>query len=364
MKKVNVITRHAVSNYGSLMQTIATVDVFKQLGYKCEVIDYLNSNEEVLNSLKNFALNRNLNGLKKLAYIVLKYPSEKKKYKIFNKMRKVYLPLTKRYSSSKEMNNEFEGEILCSGGDQLWGYMPNNQLDTAYYLDFANESNKCISFSSSFGRYDFNEIERNIICNNLKKYNFITVREKSAVKYITDFNLDAKLVLDPTLLVEKSLWHKLANNYKLDYEYVLVYKLRQDEKLNSLAEKIAKENNIKIIYITNTVFNKNSNGENYINKDLATVLALFKNAKYVVTDSFHATVLSIIFEKKFSTHLPGKTNARIVDFLNMLSISERIYDDIDTFDYNNSIDYDSINNKLEETKQLDLEFIKNKMESL
>lgn len=364
MKKVNVITRHAVSNYGSLMQTIATVDVFKNLGYECRVIDYLNSNEKVLNSLMNFAANRNLNGPKKLAYIILKYPSEKKKYKIFNKMRNTYLPLTKRYSNSKEMNNKFENEILCSGGDQLWGYMPNNQLDTAYYLDFANKTNKCISFSSSFGRYDFSDTEKDIISNNLKKYNFITVREKSAVDYINNFNLDSSLVLDPTLLVEKSLWYKLASNYKLDQEYVLVYKLRQDEKLNFLAKKIADENKIKIIYITNTVFNKNNNGVNYVNKDLATVLALFKNAKYVVTDSFHATVLSIIFEKKFSTHLPGKTNSRIIDFLNLLSIPERIYDDIDSFDYNASIDYDSVNKKLLEKRQLDLDFFKNKMESL
>ena len=361
MKKVNIITRHAVSNYGSLMQTIATVDVFKQLGYKCEVIDYLNSNEEVLNSLKNFALNRNLNGLKKLAYIVLKYPSEKKKYKIFNKMRKTYLPLTKRYSNSKEMKNAFNNEILCSGGDQLWGYMPNNQLDTAYYLDFANDTNKCISFSSSFGRYDFNDNEKEVISSNLKKYSFITVREESAVKYINNFNLDAKLVLDPTLLVEKKLWHQLANDYKPKEDFVLVYKLRQDEKLNNLAERIANENGLKIIYITNTVFNKNSNGKTLVNKKLSIVLSLFKNANYVVTDSFHATVLSIIFEKKFCTHLPGKTNARIIDFLDMLSISERIYYDVEFYSYNDEINYLKVNSILEEKKKIDLEYIRKKM---
>ena len=86
MKKIYIITRHAIANYGSLLQSMATVNYFKSLGYESFIIDYISKNENVLHNLNNYAINRNLHGIKKFAYVLLKIPEEYKKNYKFLKM--------------------------------------------------------------------------------------------------------------------------------------------------------------------------------------------------------------------------------------------------------------------------------------
>ena len=273
-------------------------------------------------------------------------------------MRKKYLNLTEEYNTNEELKGKFKNSILISGSDQLWGLMPNEKLDGNYYLNFGDNTNKYISFSSSFGRYDFEKKQLSYICDSLLKYESITVREKSAVSFLKKNNFQSKLILDPTLIVNKDIWLKMAKECN-EKNYVLVYKLRQDKYLNLMSEIIAKEKNLKIIYVTNTIFNNNKNGKNYINKNINVVLGLFKSASYVVTDSFHATVFSVIFEKNFYTHLPGKTNSRIVDFLEMLNLSNRIFDEkLNINDYE-SIDYEYVNKILESKQSESIQILKN-----
>lgn len=358
-KKIYIITRHAVSNYGSLLQTIATSKIFENYGYETKIIDYISKKETIINNLKNFANNRNLRGIKKILYFVLKYPGEIKKYFMFKKERKKYLSLTHRISNFDNKNIDFSNTILCSGGDQLWGYMPYNQLDRNYYLCFGSKNNKYISFSSSFGRYDFSKEEKEFILKNLKKYCFITVREESAVSFLNQLGISSNCILDPTLLVNKSVWFSICSKKIYRKRYILVYKLRQDDQLNKLAEKIQKAENEKldILYITNTYFNKNGKGKNIINPKLEYVLQLFKNSEYVVTDSFHANVLAVIFQKNYFVHLPGDTNSRIIDFNKKIGQEKRIIDNYEECNIFDKIDYYKVDMILENEKKKSFDII-------
>lgn len=358
---IKLITRHAINNYGSLLQTMASQQVFKELGYNIQIINYISKKENLINNLKSFAAMRGLHGVKKLIYCLVKFPEEALKCRKFNKMRKKYLFLTQKYNTITYMENQFNDDILCSGGDQLWGYMPYNDLDDAYYLNFGNKTNKYISFSSSFGRYDFDEKNKDRIKNNLKKYNFVTVREKSATEFLSTIGIESTLMLDPTLLIDKSFYYQLANK-KLKKGYVLVYKLRSDSKLDDYAQLLSSSKKIKIKYITNTSLMKNKKGKTYANKNLNMVLSLFKNADYIVTDSFHATVLSVIFGKEFYVHLPGKTNSRIVDFLNLLSLPDRIFEEIEKKD--GIIDYKIVDEKIESMRQDNLQLLSRLLSNL
>lgn len=346
MKRIYIITRHAIANYGSLLQSMATVNYFKSLGYESFIIDYISKNENVLNNLNNYAVNRNLHGIKKIAYILLKLPEEYKKNYKFLKMRKKYLLMTNNYSSADEMKNKFDNSILCSGGDQLWGYMPNMKLDEAYYLSFSNKTNNLISFSSSFGRYDFDKYNCKIIKEKLSRYDAITVREKSAVEFLNQIGVKSNCVLDPTLLVDKNMYETISEIRYIKKDYILVYKLRQDQKLNELAKKIADKYKLKIVFVSNTIFNNNKEGKTFINPQLSKLISLFKYSSFVITDSFHATVLSVIFEKEFYTHLPGKTNARIIDFVDSLELNDRVFYDSCDFEKNKNINYSNVNSKL------------------
>ena len=364
MKSLFVITRHAICNYGSLLQSIATIHYFESKGFDTYIIDYISNEESVIKNLINYANNRKLSGIKRLVYYVLKFPEEQKKYFQFQNMRKKYLKMTTRYSSETEMSEKFNGSILCSGGDQLWGYMPNMHLDDAYYLNFGNETNQYISLSSSFGRYDFNNLEIMQIKKNLIKYNFITVREASAKNFLSNLGIKSHEVLDPTLLVDKQLWLGMCDSSYASERYVLVYKLRQDDKLVEFANVISKKLNVKIIYITNSSFNRSKNGKTLINPDISTVLSLFKHAQMVITDSFHATVLATIYEKDFYVHLPNGTGARIVDFVEKLKLDNRIIDNSYEINIENKIDYQKVNSLLKEERAKSDEIISKMLDSL
>lgn len=361
-KKVKIITRHAINNYGSFLQSYATLLLFKEMGYEPEIIDYISKNEKLFGNLISFANKRNYNFVKKMIYIMVKFPEELYKNIKFAKQRKKHLKLTKKYNSSEKMQGKFDDCILCSGSDQLWGYMPNEEIDFTYYLNFSNETNRLISLSSSFGRYDFSQENIDLIKNHLDKYDFITVREESAKKFLEGINISSTHVLDPTLLVDRSIYHEFAKQKANKGEYIVVYKLRHDNQLDELANVLAEKHNLKIKYITNSIFFKNKNGKNYANKSVKKVLSLIRDSKFVVTDSFHATVLSVIFSKNFFTHLPGKTNSRIVDFLDSLNLSNRYFSDIKDLNVElENVSYESVYKIIDSYKE---ECIKNIKELL
>ena len=199
---------------------------------------------------------------------------------------------------------------------------------------------------------------------NLKKYNFISVREKSAEEFLSGFNIDSKNILDPTLLIERKYWYSLTENNKIREKYVLVYKLRRNNILNEMAEHIAKKEHLKIVYINNVSFDFKNRGKVYSHVSIEKLLTLFKNAEYVVTDSFHATVFSVVFERQFFIHLPGKTNARIIDFLNMLNISGRCFDKKEDISLKDDINYANVNDLLEREKQKSLSYLSNKLNEI
>lgn len=338
--------------------------LFRELGFDCKIINYVSKKETVIKNLSSFSKNYDFSFLKKTVYFVLKYFEETYKNIIFNHERKKILNLTKKYGDGEEMKKDFYNCILCSGGDQLWGYMPYNDLDFAYYFNFADPSNTLISLSSSFGRYDFDDKIKHEIRGYLKRYRFITVREKSAVNFLKTLNINSNLILDPTLLISKKEFFKLIDKHKESNDFVLVYKLRRNNQLDELAKKIANKFKIKTIYITNSIFYKNLYGKAKVNPKVSRLLALFRDSRFVISDSFHATVLAIIFNKNFYSYLPGKTNSRIVDLLNMLGLSDRYFDDssdISTFNFCDNIDYSKINELINDLRKSHINLLNEKL---
>lgn len=150
---VKVITRHSPSNYGSLLQSIATVHVIERLGHQCEIIDYQRKDER---GLKGVLTQLNCKGgygnlLKKLAYIAIRYPIEKYAQVKFDRMRKCYLKMTKRCSSHKDLA-KLSADAFMTGSDQVWGPMMNGYYDSAYFLQFAQDNVRKLAYAASFGK--------------------------------------------------------------------------------------------------------------------------------------------------------------------------------------------------------------------
>ena len=342
MTNIKLVTRFNIINHGSILQTIATQEFFKTNGYDVEVINYINKKEKfpriIKESLKqNNSWNKNV--FKRIIYFMIKYPSGLLSHIKFSKYRKRLLNLTKEYNSEEELKKDnFSNCILCSGSDQLWGPIIDGNLDSVYFCSFYDT--KKIAFSSSIGRsVDFDEK----YINYLKDFTFITTREESASKYLSEYVDDCCRIYDPTLMINEEYWYNFADKKKEKNKYILLYRIHNNPEFEKHVKEISKEKKIKVIRITNSLEDIFMYGVAKVNIKPEKFLSLIRDAEYVLTDSFHCTLFSLIFKKKFVTISPGKTAVRISDFLEEFDLTHHLVDNsIKEEILNENIDYKKI----------------------
>lgn len=371
--KINIITRHAIANYGSLLQSYATQQIIEEMGFQSEIINYIPLEEKGIHIAKSLCKNSsfwNKNKITRIIYQIIQTPNYKYSYDKFENFRKEILTQTKiEYNSIEDLvKNVPEADIYCTGGDQVWGNMPIAKKEQdAYFLEFAPEDKKCISYASSFGTETLNQKQLNELSSKLQKYSKILVREHTAVDIIKKCKIDnVECVLDPTLLLDKNKWQKLIydSNIKVKGKYILVYQLHKNKQFDKYVKKLAKKTKLKLIRVSPAMQSLVRPGKLIFMPKPKEFLKYIKNAKYIVTDSFHGTVFSILFEKEFIDILPKTTSERIKNILKVLKIEDRILTDFEDFEtINKEINYNLVNELLkkekEKSKKLLLEAINN-----
>jgi len=358
---IKVITRHAPSNYGSLLQSIATVQTIESLGHHCEIIDYQRPDERglkgVLTQLK--VKNEYSNPLKKLAYILIRYPIEKLAQVRFDRMRAKYLKMTPRCSSSEDLE-KLSADAFMTGSDQVWGPMMNGVYDSAYFLQFVHGEAKKLAYAASFGKTAFNDSTIASYRKMLTSYDKIAVRENSAVDLLNEWKLTNCVgqVLDPTLLLNKNDWKTLLMNGNdtaryADKKYILVYQIHNDPKLSDYAIRLAKHTGYKLLRVNPLLHQITRGGKFICCPDLGDFLALIDNASCIVTDSFHGTCFSINFGKKFIEILPNNaTGTRNQSILELAGLSHRILRDFNDFSlFDEQIDYGKVHGILKDERE-------------
>lgn len=153
--KVGIITRHAVANYGSILQAYATQKAIQNFGFESEIINYIRYDEQGDNIAKTMLKRNkfwNKNNITRLIYLKLQTSNYKKSYEKFLEFRKGFLNETEvLYSSNNELIKNIPNEdIYCTGSDQVWGRIGLSEFDRTYFLDFVPTNKKCISYASSF----------------------------------------------------------------------------------------------------------------------------------------------------------------------------------------------------------------------
>lgn len=238
--KVAVITRHAITNYGSLLQAIATQKVIENLGYSCEIIDYIRDDESYRNHEKTLLARKsewNRNPLKKILYLALRQPESIVAGKKFEQEQKKYLKLTRRYSSCNQLDKDKPiADVYMTGSDQVWGPVENGTYDSSYCLSFTDDIDKRIAYAASFGRLEMSSEREKYFERWLGRYNHLSVREDSAMELLNNMGFDANQVLDPTLLLGGSIWKEYMKPIKAK-EYVLVYQIHNDKRVGKYAKK-------------------------------------------------------------------------------------------------------------------------------
>lgn len=352
-KQVKVITRHAPSNYGSLLQSLATLKVLSGMGVRAQIINYQRPDERSFEKVKTEAKRKYANALKQLAYQIIRYPIERYAEIRFDKMRSRYLDMTSLCRTHDDLK-KLVADIYLTGSDQVWGPMVNGIYDPAYFLSFVDRGVKA-AYSASFGRTKFDDATQKAYRQLLSTYHKIAVRENNAVELIESWQLQNCLgrVLDPTLLLSGAQWEELiqvsTHKHKVKEPYALVYQLGNNTLLSDYAKNVATQRNIKLIRVNPFLHQITRGGEFVLCPDATEFLELIKDAEILITDSFHGTCFAIVFNTQFVEVLPaGDTSIRNKNLLEMFGLSNRIVNTLDDIAVaEERVDYDRVNELLD-----------------
>ena len=351
---VNVITRHAPTNYGSLLQAIATQRVIMNLGHECRIINYIPKCETgvrmAITQLEQKTKWRR-NPIKKAIYLMVAEPETLLMDRKFLAMRKKYLLMGPRCATTGELKKlyaEKKDEVFLTGSDQVWGPISTGHYDPTYFLDFVPKSSRKLAFAASFGKAIFDEQTLKEYRVLLKKYDSLAVRENVAVELLKKMDISAKQVLDPTLLMDADAWSEYVKPMKKPEKYVLVYQIHANSDLDHYAVKFAEKAELPLLRVSPLLHQAKRSGKFVYCPDISGFLDLVKNATYMVTDSFHGTAFAINFNTQFVEVLPNTgTSSRNQSILELTGLTDRIVRDLNDFSYiDQEIDFKEANEKI------------------
>lgn len=369
--KVAILTQPLHINYGGNLQAFALQAVLKKYGHEVETINYIwaekNSLWVLMSFIKHFLISRKFvfsytdnemyNIAKEHKEFITKNIKLSTKIKNIDQLRKYF------------MENSFDAVIV--GSDQVWrkDYSPRIE---SFFLDFLEDNLNIvkISYAASFGisKWDLSQDLTEKFHKLIKLFNFISVREDTAVELLKN-NLDANSieVLDPTLLLNEDDY-KIFLNKKNDSPYIFSYILDHTERKEAVLNIIKNNLNIDILNILplknkkDKIFLTSNDYSNYTYKSVEDWLSGIKYSDFVVTDSFHGMVFSILFKKQFIVIANNERGvSRFTSLLSKLNLMNRLildFNDINFKDiYDCPINYTVVNKKLEQERKKSLEFL-------
>lgn len=227
---------------------------------------------------------------------------------------------------------------IIVGSDQVWN-MDITYHDYSFFLDFCRDKSKKVAYAPSFGNDTVYENEREKIAKLLSEFSFLSAREKKGCEVISELTgMEAPMVCDPTFLVRKEEWEKIAEKPDYHSPYVLYYTVKPSPELYQKALQFAKEHHLKLIKIGGRL-------RDYFDPEKPAAfgvgpsefLGLIGDAEYVFTNSFHGTALSIILQKNFYVEYSSNTNVRLINLIETAHLRECVVNKTDA-DVKNAVE--------------------------
>ena len=311
--KIGIITLPLLNNYGGNLQNLALQSALTKLGHNPMTIDFLRIPTQSLLIYMCSWLKTLLSILIGKRRAFYRYSHKGVRKSVFQDFLTRYVCKTNKcYKYKAKQLNDFDAIIV--GSDQVWRPKYNYRV-TNMFLDFCRKRKKIkrIAYAASFGVEDWEYSPKQTVeCSRLaQKFNAVSVREESGIKLCKEYlGVDATWVLDPTLLLTMDDYLPFCKEVPVNSEkYLAVYVL---DESNQVIDSYKKEAAMRGLVVKK--FHANA-------KSTLTVpewLAMFRDASYVVTDSFHGTVFSIIFGKEFKcVYNEGRGVARFESLLKL-----------------------------------------------
>lgn len=331
MRKALLITIFDVPNYGSVLQTFATIKILFSLGYQVQTLNYTRNNDWVKRRggfvhepfIKKMLDKNRLTTYGRLLFLL-------------NNFRRKHLQLTKEYNTLKELEEEgWEAyDLFITGSDQVWNtrYIYG---DKVYYLSFVPQWKKKISIASSFA---MKSLPQDYILRTkeyLQTFSALSVREQNGKSIIEDqlgiAGKHTQVILDPTLILSRSDWERALcrSNFSKRKPYILFYMLDYAFNPKPYIFKVAKFFKEKMkcdVYALagykNPIMSNGLIMKNMSDSSIEMFIDLFINADLVITSSFHGTAFAINFGIPLVSIVPNTVDDRQSSLLSELGLSQ------------------------------------------
>lgn len=366
-KNICVATWYNALNYGTCLQSYALVKVLINNGYNAYIPEtlkyyYYDFMDHPIVSAKRIIELISKKPAKKFNKLDSEYQIRQKKINDFaDKYNNIYK--IKSYSDYKQLQKD--SDIYITGSDQIWNpYI----IREAFLLTFVKDNKKKVAYASSIGVEKIPDFRRKLYKRALSKFYKIGVREKSAQKELSELlNRDITNVLDPTYLLAKEDWENiLTNNLPIEENnnYIFCYFVGENQDWVDDIKKLSHKIGLPVHIVTSEARIVPNVGVVHADFGVEEFLTAIHNAKYVITDSFHAIAFSVIFNKNFAVYKRFKDtdkasqNSRIYDILNLFELENRLvssYEDLKIL--NVPVEYENVNNIINQEREKSLNFL-------
>ena len=327
MLRVGIITFHCSFNYGSALQAYALQTAVEMTGNTSTIIDYRSPDFDQYKLLP-------FSHPRRMARNLLSFNGMMRRCMGFRSFwKKKFRLTTERYDSrtvsSPSLVDQFDA-FIC-GSDQIWNLDCTHGVVEPFFLSFAGNKRR-IAYAPSLAHTSFDEkyFDRQKIAELLAKFDYISVREEETVQLFQPLvDKEIEVTLDPTLLLDADCYSDIIGPRVQDGPFIFVYLLRECPELIESASKISEKRNVTVIYVSEIDL-PIPNSTNLFGAGPDTFLSLISNAEIVLTNSFHATVFSILFHTPFRVFACDKSSSRMRELLKKLGIPERCALSVDT----------------------------------
>lgn len=342
MDKIGQVT-FCGSNYGSVLQCYATQQFWSELGYKCVLL------KRRENGFYRFL--QSCEFKKEQIYKYLRYPKYKSTFdsmlniarnntacdalmpesieQINNFIDKNINSIEYSYKELKRIARTDSYKLFLSGSDQIWSgtWFVTNKM---YFLRFSPRA-KRVAWSPSFGGENIAEYNKPLFKKYINGYKYLSVREESGAKLIKELTgKPTRILFDPVILLPRKKWEELCTPKICKDKYILLFFLDKPSPTTiGMIERIKKHLSCKLIMFSYTYEKPKKTGTLEVSGGPGDFLGIIQNAEFVITDSFHASLFSIIFNKPFwvfRRNMSGldTQTARIDNLLKNFDMSARL----------------------------------------
>lgn len=352
--RAGIITFHCSYNYGSMLQAYAMSKTLENLGCDTKIINYVSGDFEQYKVFRIRYYKHPRYFLEDLRY----FRKNMKRRRSFEAFKKKYFKMTpSKYTRIKQMrrlNDQFD--VFVCGSDQIWNAACTGGLDPVFFLQFADSNKRRIAYAPSLAQRTIDVDTQLKMKQYLQGMYAVSVREESTLELVRSLtDLQVETVLDPTLLLKASDYEGMISK-KTNDAYIFLYMLESyDAEMVNYANKLAEEHSLNVVYVSRDTIELFGNKGNVYGASPEDFLGFIRDARYIVTNSFHATVFSVLFRKQFMTFKTQHSYARMVDFLNSLGLEDRIY--ADGNDINKQIAFEPAEKKLDQMRVRCMEYL-------